>query len=170
MNKNDLRYQKTEILIRETYLKLKKHGSTNVKVTELCERAMINKTTFYAHYETMENLHKKICLKLVESMLSQCSDIEMLRTNTQDFVCSLLDSFLDNMSTVEKLYGDDLYALVNDVELVLFESYLPKDFDDNDTLAIRFCIGGAFRLLVTEKNPLRVHKTIELIEKVLKTT
>ena len=61
MNKNDLRFQKTEMLIKKTYLTLKKRGSSVVKVKDLCEKAMINKTTFYAHYETIDHLHKQVC-------------------------------------------------------------------------------------------------------------
>ena len=91
MNKNDLRFQKTEIIIKNTYLMLKKHGSTSVKVKELCEAAMINKTTFYSHYETIEHLHKQICLDFVSDILSQGQSINDFSTNTHDFVYTVLD-------------------------------------------------------------------------------
>jgi AcrR family transcriptional regulator len=52
-NKNDLRFVKTERLIRSTYLALRRKARQPVKVRELCEAALINKSTFYAHYETM---------------------------------------------------------------------------------------------------------------------
>lgn len=61
--KTDLRYIKTEKLIEETYLTLRRRLRRPVKVRELCENAMINKTTFYAHYETMDALHACICEK-----------------------------------------------------------------------------------------------------------
>ena len=93
MNKNDLRFQKTELLIKNTYFNLKKHGSTVVKVKDLCEAAMINKTTFYAHYETIEHLHKQICTDFVQEILSDCAYIDRIQGETRAFVYSLLGEF-----------------------------------------------------------------------------
>lgn len=167
MNKNDLRFQKTEKLIKETYISLKKHGSTIVKVKELCEVALINKTTFYAHYETIEHLHKQVCIEFVTEMLGQCYNIENIFTDIHDFVYTVLGIFMDNMPQIEKLYGDDFHQLVNDAETVLMEKYFLQNTNHDYDLAIRFCIGGAFRLLATERDPARIQKTVELIEKVL---
>lgn len=163
MNKNDLRFQKTEIAIKSAYLSLKKQGSTVVKVKQLCETAMINKTTFYAHYETIEHLHKQVCREFVTELLSQCERID----NIREFVYSVLGVFVDDMPTIEKLYGEDLYALVNDAENVLMELFTQKSVDEDFELSVRFCIGGAFRLLVLETDPVRVQKTGEFIERVL---
>lgn len=167
MNKNDLRFQKTELLIKNTYFNLKKHGSTVVKVKDLCEAAMINKTTFYAHYETIEHLHKQICTEFVQEILSDCAYIDRIQGETRAFVYSLLGAFVEKMPTIEKLYGNDLHTLVNDVETVLTEHFANESVDEDYELSIRFCIGGAFRLLALEKNPLRIQKTVELIERVL---
>ena len=166
MNKNDLRFQKTEIAIKNTYLSLKKRGSTVVKVRELCEAAMINKTTFYAHYETIEHLHKQVCTEFVKDMLNQSEHIDKIQTDTREFVYSILNSFMNNIPTIEKLYGDDLYVLVNDVESILMEHFANKSVDEDYELSVRFCIGGAFRLLVLEKDPSRIQKTVDLIEKI----
>ena len=167
MNKNDLRFQKTELLIKNTYFNLKKHGSTVVKVKDLCEAAMINKTTFYAHYETIEHLHKQICIGFVQEILSDCAYIDRIQGETRAFVYSILGAFVEKMPTIEKLYGNDLHALVNDVETVLMDHFANESVDEDYELSIRFCIGGAFRLLALEKNPLRIQKTVELIERVL---
>jgi hypothetical protein len=74
---------------------------------------------------------------------------------------------MDNMPQIEKLYGDDFHQLVNDAETVLMEKYFLQNANHDYDLAIRFCIGGAFRLLATERDPARIQKTVELIEKVL---
>ena len=167
MNKNDLRFQKTELSIKDTYFKLKKHGSTVVKVKDLCDEAMINKTTFYAHYETIEFLHKAVCKEFVTKILTHNPYIDKIQSDTKEFVYSMLNSFFTKMPTVTKLYGDDMHALVNDVENVLMEHFLNNSIDEDYVLSIRFCIGGAFRLLAHEKDASRIQKTIELIERVL---
>lgn len=166
MNKNDLRFQKTEIAIRNAYLALKKRASSTVKVKELCQKAMINKTTFYAHYETMECLHKQICNEYVADMLSQCKSIDKIDTNAREFVYSIHHIFLENASRSEKLYGTELSALIDDVERILIEMYSEKIKNEETELAIRFCIGGAFRLLVMEQDPDRIEKTVKLVEKI----
>ena len=163
MNKNDLRFQKTEMAIKKAYLSLKKHGSSPIKVKELCEAAMINKTTFYAHYETVEHLHKQVCQEFVEELLGRCEYID----NTREFVYSVLGLFINSMDTIEKLYGEDLSSLVNDAENVLMAHFVQKSVSEDYEMSVRFCIGGAFRLLVLEKDPVRVQKTVELIERVL---
>ena len=169
MNKNDLRFQKTELLIKTTYFKLKKHGSTVVKVKDLCDAAMINKTTFYSHYETIEYLHKAVCMEFVTKILTQNPYIDKIQSDTRAFVYSILSDFVGKMSTAEKLYGDDMHALVNDVETVLMEHFISNSINEDYVLSLRFCIGGAFRLLALEKDPIRIQKTVELIERVLNT-
>ena len=167
MNKNDLRFKKTELLIKNTYFQLKKRGSITVKVKDLCDTAMINKTTFYAHYETIEHLHKAVCREVVTQILAQNPYIDKIESETKEFVYSILGSFVEMMPTVEKLYGDDMHALVNDVEGVLMEGVVDNKIDEEYELSIRFCIGGAFRLLAREKDPKRIEKTVDLIEKIL---
>ena len=167
MNKNDLRFQKTELLIKSTYFKLKKHGSTVVKVKDLCDTAMINKTTFYAHYETIEYLHKAVCMDFVTAILAQNPYIDDIQGETRSFVYSILGAFVEKIATVEKLYGDDMHVLVNDVETVLMERFVQNSVNEDYVLSIRFCIGGAFRLLALEKDPIRIQKTVELIERIL---
>ena len=169
MNKNDLRFQKTEILIKSTYFDLKKHGSTVVKVKDLCDTAMINKTTFYTHYETIEHLHKAVCADFVTEILAQNPFIDKIQSDTRSFVYSILGDFVKKMPTIEKLYGKDLHILVNDVETVLMESFVPNSVNEDFVLSVRFCIGGAFRLLALEKDPIRIQKTVDLIERILST-
>jgi AcrR family transcriptional regulator len=167
MNKNDLRFQKTEIAIKSTYLMLKKHGAAAVKVKELCQAAMINKTTFYAHYDTIESLHKQVCREFVASILSQCPHIDKLPIDTRAFMFSVLAIFEENLPNIERLYGEDLFTFVNDVEEIFIENYIPEFISEDIKLSIRFCIGGAFKLLVAEKDPVMIQKTVDLVEYVL---
>ena len=167
MNKNDLRFQKTELLIKTTYFNLKKSGSTTVKVKDLCDTAMINKTTFYAHYETIEHLHKAVCMDFATRILTQNPFIDKIQHETRALIYSILNSFVEEMSTVKRLYGNDLHALVNDIETVLMEGFIKNSVNEEYELSIRFCIGGAFRILATENDPTRIQKTVELIERVL---
>ncbi len=167
MNKNDLRFQKTEIAIKNAYLALKKQGVATVRVKDLCQAAMINKTTFYAHYETIDSLHKQVCKEFVIELLSQCRDVDKFLSDTRSFAFSVLSTFERQLPIIEALYNKDLYTFVNDVEAIFMEKYVPKFISEDIKLSIRFCIGGAFKLLVVEKDPAMIQKTIDLVEYVL---
>jgi AcrR family transcriptional regulator len=53
----DLRVKKTRIAIRKAFWELTmERGFGNVTVSEVCRRAMINRTTFYRHYEDLDDL------------------------------------------------------------------------------------------------------------------
>ena len=55
--KQDLRYIKTEKAIQKAFHELLQEKTLQkITVKEIAERAEINKTTFYAHYETLPDL------------------------------------------------------------------------------------------------------------------
>lgn len=164
MNKNDLRFKKTETAIKNAYVSLKKNNIKPLKVTELCEKAMINKTTFYLHYETMDALKKQVCLEYVSEILKNCPHINEIFTDTKAFVNSIYTVFLQEEKIIFKLYENDVNALVNDVEKELFKTYINKDMSKDTEIAIRFCVGGAFRLLIFNKDAEDLSITIKLIE------
>ena len=61
MNKNDLRVIKTKQVVHQALLKLLKiKPLTEVKVTELCKEASINRGTFYFHYEEVGDIFKEL--------------------------------------------------------------------------------------------------------------
>lgn len=167
MNKYDLRYQKTEIAIKEAYHKLKKNDSSEVRVNDLCKAAMINKSTFYSHYETIEILHKQICTEFVQSTLAQCKHIDNLQHNLKDLFISVYHLFADSATTISQLYGNDIASFVNDVENCLMNHFISNSIDTDTRLKIQFCIGGAVRILLYESTQDCIQKTVELVEKVL---
>jgi len=57
----DLRSVKTRRLIKQTFLELiKEKGYQHITVTDIAARALINRKTFYFHYETIEELYVEI--------------------------------------------------------------------------------------------------------------
>ena len=48
----DIRIEKTERAIKEAFMELRREKPVEkIRVKELCDRACINKSTFYAHYQ-----------------------------------------------------------------------------------------------------------------------
>ncbi len=165
MNKNDLRFKKTEIAIKEAYMTLKENSAKPIKVTELCEKAMINKTTFYAHYETIETLKKQTCQEYTSKLLNSCAHINELLTNTKAIVNDIYVLFNKNEKIILRLYENDINALVNDVEKELLKIVSVSNVSEDTEFAVKFCIGGALRLLILNPNNEHLDKTIKLIER-----
>lgn len=165
MNKNDLRFKKTETAIKEAYVALKENSTKPVKVTQLCEKAMINKTTFYAHYETIEALKKNICQEYTSGLLGSCAHINEILTNTKIFVNDIYVLFNKNERTILRLYENDINALVNDIEKELLKIISASNVSKDTEFAVRFCIGGALRLLILNPDSEHLDKTVKLIER-----
>ena len=79
----DLRIKKTKRAIRSAFAELiKEKPMEKITVKEIAERAEINKTTFYAHYETVYELAQET----VAEVISQINTAQNLLDNPRAFV------------------------------------------------------------------------------------
>lgn len=72
MNKNDLRYIKTEKIIKESFIKcVNKTGFEKVTVSMICEDGLISRNAFYLHftdkYDLLERLFDEFRASLLKS-------------------------------------------------------------------------------------------------------
>lgn len=166
-NKTDLRFIKTENLIEKTYLHLRGKYHRPIKVRELCELAMINKTTFYSHYETMEALHAHVCEKEVGRIIESCPNIDTAFSDTGLFVRSFVSAIQDCSPLMDALFYQDTVGQINAVQTLLLKHYLGSSISPEQEMKMIFAVGGAAKLLIPEQNEERIRMTIQLIEKVL---
>ncbi len=166
VNKNDLRYIKTERLIVHTYVDMRLRSPSPVKVSDLCREALINKTTFYSHYDTMESLHRYICRETVEDILSHCDCAEKAFSDTYAFVSEIVGTIIREERLIRALYADDIATLLNDAEAALFKIYLHEDDEPERKEKIIFCIGGTSRLLLLNPDEHSIRAASELIRTV----
>ncbi len=65
--KTDLRTIKSRRAIKQAFLQLmNEKGYNNVTITDIADRALINRKTFYMHYDTKQALYDEICNELIE--------------------------------------------------------------------------------------------------------
>ena len=65
IKKEDLRVIKTKRLIESNFIELVKTiGYQKITVKDLCEKAMINRNTFYLHYKDKDDLVKEMINKV----------------------------------------------------------------------------------------------------------
>ncbi len=166
-NRMDLRFIKTEKLIEDAYLSLRRKLHRPIKVRELCELALINKTTFYTHYETIEALHAHICEKEVGRIVESCPNIDTAFSDTGRFVRSLVAAIRNCSSILDALFYNDKIGQINAIEAALLKHYMGHSVSPQQEMKMIFAIGGAAKLLISEQSEERIQMTIKLIDKVI---
>lgn len=74
--KKDLRIIKTQKLIKDSLLELLKNSSLkDISVTEICEKAMVNRVTFYDHFNNKEELLNSIIDDIKEDIIKELKKI-----------------------------------------------------------------------------------------------
>ena len=71
-NKNDLRVIKTKKAIRDAFCEMimeMEYGEITIK--ELTSRALINRNTFYIHYDSIDSLMKELQSEIIERFISE---------------------------------------------------------------------------------------------------
>ena len=83
----DLRIKKTKRAIRSAFYELiREKPLEKITVREIAERAEINKTTFYAHYETVYDLVDQLEQEAVAEVISQLNTAQGLLSSPRAFV------------------------------------------------------------------------------------
>lgn len=144
----DLRVVKTKKNIRDAFLQLrKKYSIDEIKVNMLCENAMINKTTFYNHYQDIYELSEELEKEAVESFLNNFKDIDMMLTDANRFIKGMHVALEQNNDMLHTVFRDNMDELI-----LRMEKSIHKFYAKEDQRLISFLIGGSFHLMMKSKN------------------
>lgn len=73
MNKNESKYFNTAIKMDQAFLELlEKKDFAYITVKEICAKAGVNRSTFYLHYETLEDLLSE-SVEYMNEQLQRCT-------------------------------------------------------------------------------------------------
>lgn len=165
----DIRIYKSKKSIYDAFIELRsKKELRKITVRELCETAMINKSTFYSYYEDIFDLADKIESEVVENIVNSISHPENMIDDPAQFYQDLLAAMTENHSIINTLFSGAQHPnLVEKISKSLnsvFFSFHPQ-LEQNR----RFCImldyaifGGyyAFEENRTESDPTELTNTI----------
>lgn len=126
LNKQDLRVIKTKKAIHSAFLELiAEVGYQNITVKDIADRAMINRKTFYAHYDTKENLYNEITEKLLAIIFPVNMLAEFKSNNPKHQQRNLL-AFLNNVKSVD----DKCRIMLDDKTNTAFAENLRKRLEE----------------------------------------
>lgn len=136
----DIRIEKTRQSIINAFIELRSHKELErITIKELCEKARINKSTFYSHYHDIYHLSDTLETEVVVSIMENLSHPEDVLRNTAGFSRELFMGFLAKDSLIGILFsGSRSKCLVQKIEIALkklvFRAY--PDYRENRDINI----------------------------------
>lgn len=155
--KEDLRVIKTKKIIYETLLELLKEKTfEEIKVSDICEKAMINRSTFYAHYSDKYELFASF-IKDLKDQLAQELGKNKNFSNSKEYYMEMLKLLIEHVEEKKEIYSaimihnrnsiivDMVYDTVNadiksHIEEAKNESKIPSD------IVAKFYLGAVFNV------------------------
>ena len=103
--KEDLRVIKTKNILYNTLLEvLKEKPFEEIKVSDICNRALVNRSTFYAHYSDKYELFSSYISDLKESLISELKKNENIHTSKEYFL-EMIRLFLNHIEEKKNFYS-----------------------------------------------------------------
>ena len=99
MNRSESKYFATAIRMDEAFLKLiEKKDFAYITVKEICEKAGVNRSTFYLHYETINNLLEESAQYIIDQF------VRSMPCDTADFLEKLQGRPLEELYLITPEY------------------------------------------------------------------
>ena len=112
--KKDLRIQKTYKLLAEALIKLlQKKPFAEIRLNEICEEALVHKTTFYHHFTDKYDLLKYTITLIQKEMLTKLDTSS--EDNLLDYYCNLAKIYMSNIKKNQQFYRSILSSEGNTI-------------------------------------------------------
>jgi AcrR family transcriptional regulator len=144
MDTMDLRVLKTKQGIREAFFVLRSQNLLEkIKVTRLCELALINKTTFYNHYADVYALSDEIEDETILSIMNSFQHMDDLFLNPDGFMKGLFYAFKAHEELILVLFSGRMDVLIEKVERQLLIQYPLLGDNPEKEIILSFLLWGA---------------------------
>ena len=156
--KDDLRVIKTRNLIYQTLLELMKEKTfEEIKVSDICSKAMINRSTFYAHYEDKYELLVDFLSNLKEEFVKELNKDNNEYLSIREYYIRLISLFLDHIDSKRDVYNSIMVnnrsSIMMDILLSVVNDDILKRFKENDInlkvpteVISKFYLGGVINI------------------------
>ncbi len=156
--KDDLRVIKTRKLIYQTLLELMKEKTfEEIKVSDICSKAMINRSTFYAHYEDKYELLVDFLSNLKEEFAHELNERCKENLSIREYYIRLISLFLDHIDSKRDVYNSIMVnnrsSIMMDILLSVVNDDILKRFKENDInlkvpteVISKFYLGGVINI------------------------
>ena len=172
----DIRIEKTERAIKQAFMELRAEKPLEkIRVKELCDRACINKSTFYAHYEDIYALSSGLETKVIGNILACVTDFGPNRPldHTEELTQGLFRAFVQNQRAVNILFsGSRQGVFANSIEQGLRKRVAELDptftADPRRGIVLSFCVQGCFYAFTNNSGRMDESKLVALLGAIAK--
>ena len=142
----DLRIRRTHKLLVDALMdSLMEKPFEKISVTDICEKAMVHRTTFYSHFEDKYHL-LNFFFQTLQKEFDEKSKLDIKGTmNPKEYYLGLFRHLLEFMEANKKLYVLGIFRIGNDSVMHTFHrsisAYIRNKLESNaKTLGIKFII------------------------------
>lgn len=129
VKKTDLRVIKTKNLIYNTLIELMKDKTfEEIKVSDICNKALINRSTFYSHYEDKYDLLVDFINSLKDEFVTELNKNNS-NLDTKEYYIELIKIFLNHIEERKEMYTS---IMINNRNSIMMDILL--DVVNNDLL------------------------------------
>ena len=155
--KTDLRVIKTKNLIYNTLIELMKDKTfEEIKVSDICNKALINRSTFYSHYEDKYDLLVDFINSLKNEFISELNKNNN-NLNIKEYYIELIKIFLNHIEERKEMYTSIMInnrnSIMMDILLSVVNNDLLKKMSKDefkssipDDIIVKFYLGGVINL------------------------
>ena len=137
----DRRQRKTRRAVFDAFTELLTHRSySSITVQEIIDAADVGRSTFYAHFETKDELLRALCAEIFEHVFSEEPGVERTHDFSKDVkdishrLTHILYHLKDNRSSIRGILssesGELFMKFFRDYLVKVFERELPPDVGD----------------------------------------
>lgn len=117
MNKNESKYFSTAILFDEALIYLlEKKDIEYITIKEICNKAGVNRSTFYLHYESINDLIDE-CMEYINSKFLKC-----FNKNSKDLICQIKKLSLEEINFIKDEYLKPYLTFIKDNKKIFIAS------------------------------------------------
>ena len=154
----DLRVIKTKKLLYQTLIELMKDKTfEEIKVSDICTTAMINRSTFYAHYEDKYELLLDFINTLKKEFVEELSKQDNANLTPREYYLKLIELFLEHIENKKDIYNaimiNNRNSIMMDILLSVVNDDILKNIKENDInpnvpsdIIAKFYLGGVINL------------------------
>lgn len=118
MNKNESKYFNTAILFDEALIYLlEKKDIEYITIKEICNKAGVNRSTFYLHYESINDLVEETMNYINEKFMDYFNE------NSKGFIDKIRYSSLEDLKLIEKKYLTPYLTFIKDNKKIFRASF-----------------------------------------------
>ena len=148
--KEDQRIRRTKEKISVKFMEMrKKYPVEEIRITELCRIAGINRATFYHHYVDIYALSDEIEYMVIRSCLSHLTEEDrgLFFTNPKEFIVHLKASVDQEKTRLEIVSAGRKAIVFSKLEEMIVEFLMDGKDDEELRMKLTYTVGGAMRVL-----------------------